>query len=42
VTFIYEVTKKIPKKEIYDITTQFIRAAVSIPSNIKEGAARNH
>ena len=42
VTFIYEVTKKIPKEEIYGITTQIRRAAVSIPSNIAEGVARNH
>ncbi len=42
VTFIYEVTKTFPKEEIYGITNQIRRAAVSIPSNIAEGAARNH
>lgn len=42
VTLIYEVTKSFPKEEIYGITNQIRRAAVSIPSNISEGAARNH
>ena len=42
VTFIYEATKKIPKEEMYGITNQIRKAAVSIPSNIAEGAARNH
>ena len=38
---IYQVTMKFPKKEIYGITSQMRRYAVSIPSNIAEGAARN-
>ena len=42
VTFIYEVTKKFPKEEIYGLTNQIRRAAISISSNIAEGAARNH
>lgn len=42
VTFIYEVTKTFPKEEMYGITNQIRRAAISIPSNIAEGAARNH
>ena len=42
VTFIYEATKKFPKEEMYGITNQIRRAVVSIPSNIAEGAARNH
>jgi four helix bundle protein len=42
VTSIYEVTKLFPKEEIYGIISQIRRAAVSIPSNIAEGAARNH
>jgi four helix bundle protein len=40
VTEIYTVTKCFPKEEIYGITNQMRRSAVSIPSNIAEGAAR--
>ena len=39
---IYEITKSFPKDEIYGITNQIRRAAVSIPSNVAEGAGRNH
>ena len=39
---IYELTKQFPKEELYGITNQIRRSAVSIPSNIAEGAARNH
>ena len=38
---IYNVTKGFPIQEIYGITNQLRRAAVSIPSNIAEGAARH-
>lgn len=41
VTLIYEVTKLFPKEEIYGLTNQIRRSAVSIPSNIAEGMARN-
>lgn len=38
---IYEIVKFFPKDEIYGLTSQIKRCAVSIPSNIAEGAARN-
>jgi four helix bundle protein len=38
---IYLVTKKFPKEEMYSLTNQIRRAAVSIPSNIAEGQQRN-
>jgi four helix bundle protein len=34
VTKIYALTSKFPKEEIYSITAQIKRAAISIPSNI--------
>ena len=37
---IYKITKMFPKDELYGITNQIRRAAVSIPSNIAEGAGR--
>ena len=38
---IYLITAKFPKEEIYGLRSQMRRCAVSIPSNIAEGAARN-
>ena len=37
---IYKETEKFPKAEMYGITGQLRRAAVSIPSNIAEGSSR--
>ncbi len=37
---VYEITRKYPPEENYGLVSQMRRAAVSIPSNIAEGAAR--
>jgi four helix bundle protein len=37
---IYRVTRKLPKEEIYGLTSQIRRSAVSIPFNIAEGYGR--
>jgi len=39
---VYLLTQTFPKQEIYGLTSQMQRAAVSIPSNTAEGHTRDH
>ena len=39
---VYALTRKFPKYETYGLADQLRRSAVSVPSNIAEGQARQH
>lgn len=40
VSEIYKLTQKFPQHELYGLTNQIRRSAISIPANISEGCAR--
>lgn len=41
-SYVYELTASYPNTELFGMTSQMRRCAVSIPSNIAEGCGRQH
>lgn len=39
---VYKGTLNFPKEELWGLTSQMRKAAISVPANIVEGAVRNH
>ena len=39
---VYQLVRKLPREELYAMSSQIRRAVISIPANIAEGQARQH